>query len=108
MNNTSEFIISGFLLDEQGKNLEGAVIIDGYQGSPDVSTNADGYFKVHFNKLSIWDIMFRHALYIFVKEGNRTQGKMLYRFVMRRNKELILKIFPFSKKVVESWQPIGA
>ena len=97
----NSFSISGYLLDENEKGIEGSVLFDGYQGSPTYNTKEDGYFIFEIKKISFWDLLFKHFLIIFVKTGDKTyKGKMGYNFRIRPNEHIKLKMYPYSKRVV--------
>jgi len=125
----ANFIISGKLLDDQERGIEGSVTVAGIENetyfnpsqispgfkpgisaqegaagfSPRSSTiKKDGVFVLTIMKFSLSDLVFKRYLDIAVKIGEMTyEFKMSYPFCIRPNQHLKLKIYPFSNRVIE-------
>ncbi|HAH20455.1 MAG: hypothetical protein A2Y00_08935 [Omnitrophica WOR_2 bacterium GWF2_43_52] len=95
------FTISGVLLDEEGKGVEGSLSLFGYEEQGYLNTKEDGSFTLNITNCSCFDMLFKKHLVVWIKTGeNKFEGKMGYDFRICPNKHVKLRIYPFSKRII--------
>lgn len=95
------FTISGYLLNDNNSGIEGDVLFDGYQGNPVYIIKSDGYFIFTCSPVYIWDFFWSHFIMISVRtSANVFQGVGGYSFRMLPNKNIKVKFYPYSDRII--------
>lgn len=101
------FYISGCILDENGRGIEGEIFIGNKYRGLTFRTKEDGCFSEEFSTIRFRDRFFKQVLSVSVKAGpDKYEEKMQYRFRFAPGRRLKLKFYPFSNRVEESIEKV--
>ena len=97
------FTISGDVLNENETGLEAILHIFGYENDLGyLATDDKGKFILKISNIPFSDFLFRKLLLINPKVKEMEWGAgVSYYFRVKRNQHIKLKIYPFSKRVIE-------
>ena len=96
------FIISGDVLDQNEQGIEAMLHVFGYEDVGYLYTDRNGHFILNIINVPPLKLLFKQHLIVNPKINENKYGSgIAYNFRVRFNKHIKLKVYPFSRRIVE-------